>query len=232
MRFMKILLVEDDRDLVELLSFALLRAGLWPLPAYTSEQAMDLLATEDLALVILDLHLDSELSLELLRKMRLASDVLIIALAESTAEDDKVRAFEMGADDYVSKPFGLKELLARLRACMRRGPSTTDMDTMVPLEVGSLKLNPREFSVSRAGQTISLTPTEFRLLHYLMRHAGRVVSSRALMQQLWRDDRPSNTDPLRVAIHRLRRKLGDTASPSGLLQSVAGIGIMLKTSAS
>jgi DNA-binding response OmpR family regulator len=232
MRFMKILLVEDDRDLVELLSFALLRAGLWPLPAYTSEQALDLLATEDLALVILDLHLDGDVSLELLRKMRLASDVLIIAVGESTQEDDKVRAFEMGADDYVSKPFGLKELLARIRACLRRGGSTTELDAMVPLEVGPLKLNPREFSVSRGGQAISLTPTEFRLLHYLMRHAGRVVSSRALMQQLWRDDRPSNTDPLRVAIHRLRRKLGDTADRSGLLQSVAGIGIMLKTGAS
>ena len=231
MRFMKILVVEDDHDLVELLSFAFLRAGLWPLPAYTSEQAMDLLATEDLALVILDLHLDGEVSLELLRKMRLASDVVIIALGESTNEDDKVRAFEMGADDYVSKPFGLKELLARIRACLRRGPSTGDVDATVPLEVGSLKLNPREFSVSRNGQAIALTPTEFRLLHYLMRHPGRVVSSRALMQQLWRDDRPSNTDPLRVAIHRLRRKLGDTASPSGMLQSVAGIGIMLKTGA-
>ncbi|HEY1291777.1 MAG TPA: response regulator transcription factor [Chloroflexota bacterium] len=228
---MKILLVEDDHDLVELLSFALLRAGLWPLPAYTTEQAMDLLATEDLALVILDLHLDGELSLELLRKMRLASDVLIVALGESGAEDDKVRAFEMGADDYLAKPFGVKELLARIRACLRRGPSATELDTMVPLEVGSLRLNPREFSVSRDGQAISLTPTEFRLLHYLMRHAGRVVSSRALMQQLWRDDRPANTDPLRVAIHRLRRKLGDTASPTGMLQSVAGIGIMLKTNA-
>ena len=86
-------------------------------------------------------------------------------------------------------------------------------------------------AVSRDGQAIALTPTEFRLLHYLMRHAGRVVSSRALMQQLWRDDRPANTDPLRVAIHRLRRKLGDTASPTGMLQSVAGIGIMLKTGA-
>jgi DNA-binding response OmpR family regulator len=232
MRFMKILLVEDDRDLVELLSFALLRAGLWPLPAYSTEQAMDLLATEDLALVILDLHLEGEVSLELLRKMRLASDVLIIALGESTAEDDKVRAFEMGADDYVTKPFGLRELLARIRACMRRGTAGGDVDAMVPLEVGCLKLNPREFSVSRSGQAISLTPTEFRLLHYLMRHAGRVVSSRALMQQLWRDERPANTDPLRVAIHRLRRKLGDTASPTGLLQSVAGIGIMLKSSPS
>jgi len=231
MRFMKILVVEDDHELVELLSFALLRGGLWPLPAYTSEQALDLLATEDLALVVLDLHLDGEVNLELLRKMRLASDVLIIALGESTVEDDKVRAFEMGADDYVCKPFGLKELQARIRACMRRGPSTSEVDATVSLEVGSLKLNPREFSVSRNGQAIALTPTEFRLLHYLMRHAGRVVSSRALMQQLWRDDRPSNTDPLRVAIHRLRRKLGDTASPQGMLQSVAGIGIMLKTSA-
>ncbi|HEY2593360.1 MAG TPA: response regulator transcription factor, partial [Chloroflexota bacterium] len=170
-----------------------------------------------------------EMNLELLRKMRLGSDVLIIALGESNHEDDKVRAFEMGADDYVSKPFGVKELLARIRACLRRGPSTSDLDAMVPLEVGSLKLNPREFSVSRNGQAIALTPTEFRLLHYLMRHAGRVVSSRALMQQLWRDDRPSNTDPLRVAIHRLRRKLGD--NPSGMVQSVAGIGIMLKTGA-
>ncbi len=231
MRFMKILVVEDDHELVELLSFAFLRAGLWPLPAYTPEQAMDLLATEDLALVVLDLHLEGEVNLELLRKMRLASDVLIIALGDSTAEDDKVRAFEMGADDYMCKPFGLKELQARIRACMRRGPSSSEVDTMVTLEVGSLKLNPREFSVSRNGQAIALTPTEFRLLHYLMRHAGRVVSSRALMQQLWRDDRPSNTDPLRVAIHRLRRKLGDTASPQGMLQSVSGIGIMLKTSA-
>src|SRR5215472_15623717 len=136
MRFMKILVVEDDHELVELLSFALLRGGLWPLPAYTSEQALDLLATEDLALVLLDLHLEGEVSLELLRKMRLASDVLIIALGESTAEDDKVRAFEMGADDYVTKPFGIRELLARIRACMRRGTTSGDLDTMVPLEVG------------------------------------------------------------------------------------------------
>jgi two-component system response regulator VicR len=225
---MKILLVDDDRELVELLSFALLRAGLVPLPAYSTAQALGLLENERPALAILDVRLGDEDGLELLKEIRHKSDVLVIMLSALRAEEDKVRAFELGADDYVSKPFGLGELLARIKACLRRRQAPPDLMALKPLQVGALELNPIDYSVTKSGRAISLTPTEFRLLHYLMCHAGRVVTSRALMQQIWRDDEPSNTDPLRVAVHRLRRKLGDTPNAAGILHSVAGIGFVLK----
>jgi DNA-binding response OmpR family regulator len=117
---MKILLVDDDRDLAELLSFGLLRAGFWPVPAYTGAQALDLLASEQPALVLLDIQLERENGLELLTQMRLVSNVPIIMMSAMTSDDTRLRAFELGADDYVVKPFGMRELLARIRARLRR----------------------------------------------------------------------------------------------------------------
>jgi DNA-binding response OmpR family regulator len=120
---MKILVVDDDRELVELLSFALLRADLTPLPAFTGAQALEYLVQERPALVLLDVHLDGGSGLELLSAMRGLSDIPIIVISAVSSYEQRVRAFELGADDYLSKPFGMRELLARVRARLRRGPS-------------------------------------------------------------------------------------------------------------
>jgi two-component system response regulator VicR len=120
---MKILVVDDDRELVELLSFALLRAELVPLPAYNSAQALEYLVHEQPALVLLDVHLEAESGLDLLCEMRNISDIPIIVISAATSYEQRVRAFELGADDYLTKPFGMRELLARIRARLRRGPS-------------------------------------------------------------------------------------------------------------
>jgi DNA-binding response OmpR family regulator len=119
---MKILVVDDDRELVELLSFGLLREDLIPLPAYSSAQALEVLAQDPPALVLLDAHLEGDSGYDLLRRMRRISDVPIMMISAVSSSEQRVRAVELGADDYLNKPFGMRELLARIRARLRRGP--------------------------------------------------------------------------------------------------------------
>jgi len=125
---MKILLIEDDPHLVELLSFALLRAGYYPVPAYTSARALELLEIEEPALVLLDIALGEESGLELLVSIREQSDVPVIMISTVLSEEQRIQAFELGADDYLVKPFGLRELLALIRARLRRLSGAHDGD--------------------------------------------------------------------------------------------------------
>jgi two-component system response regulator VicR len=226
----KILIVDDDRELVELLSFALNRAGLIPLGAYDTPVAMRILEQEQPDLVVLDINLGAWNGLELLADLRRRRGIPVIMLTGKGSEDDKVLGLELGADDYITKPFSHRELIARIRAQLRRHgqEALTPLPSGPILRAGPITVNTAQHVVAKDGQLLSLTVTEFRLLHHLIINAGLVVPSQSLLKQVWGYEDAEGTDVLRVALHRLRRKLGDDSARPRLLHTIPGIGVMLK----
>jgi two-component system, OmpR family, KDP operon response regulator KdpE len=222
---LKILLIDDDVELLELLSFTFQRVGLSPLRARTVDQALQLLAAECPDVAVLDLRLEGEDGYTVLDALRQASHVPVIVLSGLTSEADKVRALNAGADGYLCKPVSHPELVARVRAALRRRPARARELTW--LRVGSLALHPGEFCAFQSGRQLALTPTEFRLLECLMRRQGQVVPLRALIREVWGSAPRNRTGVLRTYIHRLRRKLGDQAERPRLLHTVPRIGVVL-----
>jgi two-component system response regulator VicR len=227
----QILLVDDDRELVDLLAFALRRAGLEPLPAYDASSAIQVFSDKQPDLAVLDVNLGLGNGLDVLKALRQRSQLPIIMLTAFDTEEDKVRGLELGADDYLTKPFSHRELIARIRAQLRRAGMVPDLkpDPAVRLEVGPIVLDTRTHTVTKRGQPVSLTVTEFRLLHVLMVHAGTVVPTARLLKQVWNYavDAGGN-DVVRVTVHRLRRKLEDDPSQPKLLHTIAGVGVLLR----
>lgn len=229
---MRILLVDDDRELIDLLAFALKRAGLEPLAAHDSAAALRLFEERQPDLVVLDINLGPSSGLDVLRELRRRAQQLpVIMLTALDSEEDKVRGLEAGADDYLTKPFSHRELIARIRAQLRRSGQEWQA-RRVPetrLEVGSITLDLAEHSVTKSGSAVSLTVTEFRLLHCLMSNAGTVVPTATLLKQVWGYNDPGGSDVVRVTVHRLRRKLEEDAARPSLLHTIPGVGVLLKS---
>jgi DNA-binding response OmpR family regulator len=227
---MPVLLVDDDRDLIELLSFALRRAGLDPIGAHDATSAIRQFEEHSPDLVVLDISLGTSSGLEVLKELRRRSSVPVIMLTALDSEEDKVRGLESGADDYLTKPFSHRELIARIRVQLRRGGQEVQVrqEPATRLEVGSLTLDVADHSVTHAGQPVSLTVMEFRLLHCLMTSANRVVSTSDLLKQVWGYHDPGTSDVVRVTVHRLRRKLEQDPANPQLLHTIAGVGVLLK----
>jgi two-component system, OmpR family, response regulator VicR len=227
---MRLLVVDDDHDLVELLTFALTRAGFEVCAAHDSPTALRLIEEQEPALAVLDVSLGAWDGFELLQEVRRRSAIPVIMLTGHTAEEEKVRALDLGADDYITKPFSHRELVARIRANLRRvdagAPAAPTHET--ELRVGPVTLNVAEHGATLDGAPLSLTVTEFRLLHYLMANAGRVATTGAVLRHVWGYDDPSGSDLVRVTTYRLRRKLGDDAASPRLLHTVPGVGLLLK----
>jgi DNA-binding response OmpR family regulator len=224
----KVLIVDDDRDLTEILRFALTRAGYEVFTAHDSPAAMQQFEQNQPDIAILDVNIGEWDGFELLGELRKRSEIPVILLSGRGAEEDKVHGLRAGADDYVSKPFGHSELLARVLAQLRRAgqstPAAADSDL---LSVGPLTLNRAEHSATIGDNPVRLTATEFRLLHYLMLNAGRVVSQADLGKHVWGYNGAGTAETARVAVHRLRRKLEAGGHPR-LLHTIPGVGIMLK----
>jgi two-component system, OmpR family, response regulator VicR len=228
---MRILLVDDDRELIDLLAFALKRAGLEPIAAHDAVAAVRLFEERQPDLMVLDINLGAASGLQVLKDLRRRSQLPVIMLTALDSEEDKVRGLEAGADDYLTKPFSHRELIARIRAQLRRSgqewPVRQALETR--LQVGSITLNLAEHSVTKSGQLVSLTVTEFRLLHCLMTNAGTVVSTATLLKQVWGYHDPGGSDVVRVTVHRLRRKLEDDPARPSLLHTIPGVGVLLKS---
>jgi DNA-binding response OmpR family regulator len=224
-----ILVVEDDRDLVDLLNFALRRAGFGVQMAHDVPTALRALEQSEPDLVIVDLNLGGGSGFDVLKGLRRRSEIPAIMLTGRHAEDDKVQAFELGADDYVVKPFSHRELIARIRAQIRRNGRTMVAAQPVgrQLEFGSLGLDAATHKATNDGRPLDLTITEFRLLEYLMINAGTLVPTRTLLKQVWGYDDAGATDVVRVTVYRLRRKIEDDPKDPQLLHTVPGVGVML-----
>ncbi|MFN8558059.1 MAG: response regulator transcription factor [Dehalococcoidia bacterium] len=223
---MKVLLIDDDRDLVTALLHALERAGYTAWSARSAAAALDLLAAERPDLVVLAVPMRSAMALDLLGRIRRRDQSVVIMLTGRGDEDARVQGLDMGADDYVAKPFSPRELVARIRAITRRHESY-----IVPsghlLTVGDLTMNLTARTVWQAGEGLALTPTEYRLLEYLMTRAGEAVTFDTLMRRIWGCDDPSETDVVRTTVYRLRRKLRSEPAGSHVIRSIPGIGYLL-----
>src|SRR5205823_14990655 len=206
-------------------------AGRTPLLASDATTALGLFAKEDPSVAIIGLNLPPWDGFELLEEVRRRSPSSPILVPTARAsEDDKVRALDTGADDYVVKPFGHRELVARIRAHARRASS--DRNGKLPhatLEVGPLRLDLRERLVEIGGEEgLRLTGTEFRLLEYLMRNSNAVVPTATLARHVWGYDDAPARDVVRVTVHRLRRKLRDDGNGRRFIETVPGVGLKLR----
>ena len=219
---MRILLVEDDRLLGDGLKAGLTQAGYAVDWLRDGDAAVAALSTESFAAIVLDLGLpkrDGLSVLQWLRERRDATPVLILTARDQL--EDKVRGLDLGADDYVLKPFDLDEIAARLRALVRRAHGRPEP----VLQVGDVTLSPAARAVTRAGEPVELTAREFDLLHLLLENAGRVLTRRTLEEQLYTWDDAVDSNALEVHIHHLRRKLGNE-----LIRTVRGVGYMAAAS--
>jgi DNA-binding response OmpR family regulator len=224
---MKILIADDDRELGEILNFALTRAGFEVVAATDGVQALEMFEAEQPALVLLDWSMPRMDGLEVCRRLRERSTVPIIMLTVRNQEEDVLRAFEVGADDHVAKPFSPKQLVARVRAALRRaGPPATS-----ELSSGNLKLDPIRHAVIRPDVgAISLTPLEFRLLHVLAQNRDQVMPPDAIIEQVWGHEDPvGGRTLLKGLVRRVRQKVDvDPAQPS-LIKTVAGVGYLFSS---
>jgi DNA-binding response OmpR family regulator len=216
----KILIVEDDRPIAELVAKNLSAAGFHCHQVHRGDEA--LLAAEGLSpdLVILDLLLPGLDGLEVMRALRRQGDVPVLLLTARSSESDKVLGFELGADDYLTKPFSTRELVARARALLRRTGGAQER----AIEHGELLIDPARRKVLLSGAEVDLTSLEFDLLHFLAARAGRVFSREALMDQVWGSGRVVDDRSIDSLVSRLRRKLEPEPSQPRYVQTVWGAG--------
>jgi DNA-binding response OmpR family regulator len=208
---MKILIVDDDRGIVEAVTIGLeLQWGdVQVLSAPDGEQGLDVFGREAPDLTLLDINMPRMNGWEMLRQLREFSDAPVILLTARGEELDKVKGLELGADDYLTKPFGHLELFARIKAVLRRIEGTTPASALPSFVSGELAINFDSREVTLGGQEVKLTPTEYNLLYLLVRNAGRVLTFDTLLAKVWGDKYRSETDYLKTYISRLRHKLGD-----------------------
>lgn len=222
-----ILIVEDDVAIREMLQQFLTPKNFEVITAENGKLAFDQLAERNPDLVLLDWMLPDFSGPELLKMMRsntAQKEVPVIMLTARSEEEDKIKGLEVGADDYITKPFSLKELLARIRALLRRSQR---LDENARIQVGTLSLDPENRAVSIAGKAISIGPTEFRLLHYLMRTPGRLHSRAHLLDHVW--GQGSFIEERTVDVHILRlRKLLKKHGINNLVETVRGGGYRLR----
>jgi DNA-binding response OmpR family regulator len=207
------LVVEDEKGLAELLKLWLVRSGYNCIVAENGRIGLRLFYETHPHLVMLDLALPDMDGWQLCERIREVSQIPIIMLTASGEETDKVRGLQMGADDYITKPFGFPELMARVQAVLRRTRQTLETRPETVYQQGSLLLDPKAHRAILNGEDLKLTPTEYQLLVYLMRHSGQLLTHTQILHGVWGDTYTDNVDSLRTYIRSLRRKLeaGDGA---------------------
>ena len=220
---MRILITEDEKDLADALARGLRQQGYAADIAYDGEEALAMAEVNDYDLIILDLNLPKIDGVEVCQRIRAAgSSVGILMLTARSSLDDRVNGLDQGADDYLVKPFHFPELLARVRAILRR-----EGETRHPiLRIGDLVLDPNAIKGYYRGSEIVFTTKEFAILEYLMRNAGRVISQEELLEHVWNEDANMFTQTVKVHIKNIRSKL-NTAGAGDLISTVKGRGYLL-----
>jgi two-component system KDP operon response regulator KdpE len=226
----RVLVVDDEPQIIRALKVVLREAGFETVAAETASQALDLAAVHLPAAAIVDLVLPDGDGVEVTRVLREWSAMPVLVLSAVGEEDEKVRALEAGADDYITKPFGARELVARLQAALRRTTPAEEEPTIV---VEGLEIDLASRVVRRGGEPVHLTPIEFDLLRTLVRNRGRLMTHRALLAEVWGPQYVEDVQPLRTHIARLRAKIEPEGSPGrvGPLYIVTDPGIGYRFSA-
>ena len=220
---MRILITEDEKDLADALARGLRQQGYAADIASDGEEAMMMTEVNDYDLIILDLNLPKIDGVEVCQRIRAAgSSVGILMLTARSSLDDRVNGLDQGADDYLVKPFHFPELLARVRAILRREGETRDPI----LRIGDLVLDPNAIKGYYRGSEIVFTTKEFAILEYLMRNAGRVISQEELLEHVWNEDANMFTQTVKVHVKNIRSKL-NTAGAGDLISTVKGRGYLL-----
>lgn len=226
-----VLIVEDEESLVEPLAFLLKKEGFEVIHAADGPSALDMFHTHDVDIVLLDLMLPGMSGTEVCRQLRQTSSVPVIMVTARDAEVDKVVGLELGADDYVTKPYYARELIARIRAVLRRGTDTSaqqreeeSFDNGMVLKEGRVMMDVERHIVTVDGQPVPMPLKEFDLLEYLMRNAGRVLTRGQLIDRVWGVDYVGDTKTLDVHMKRLRSKIEEVPSEPEILLTVRGLG--------
>ncbi|MBD1379837.1 response regulator YycF [Metabacillus arenae] len=226
----RILVVDDEKPIADILEFNLKKEGYEVHCAYDGNEAIDMVDEIKPDLILLDIMLPNRDGMEVCREIRKTYDIPIIMLTAKDSEIDKVLGLELGADDYVTKPFSTRELLARVKANLRRQqtqgieePSDTN-----EIHIGSLVIHPDAYVVSKRGETIELTHREFELLHYLAKHIGQVMTREHLLQTVWGYDYFGDVRTVDVTVRRLREKIEDNPSHPTWIVTRRGVGYYLR----
>jgi two-component system KDP operon response regulator KdpE len=226
----RILLVDDEPKLVRLVQEILTATDYQIIVACNGAHGVEMVAVEKPDLILLDLILPGELDgYEVARRVREFSDIPIIMLTAKVREADMLRGFEMGADDYITKPFSAKELLARIRAVLKRVKGEAVAPGESEIVYGNLIIDLARRRVTLAGRQIRLTPTEYSLLHELATHCNQVMLHEQLLTAVWGAEYRNDLDYLRAYIHYLRQKLEPDPSNPRIILSTPGVGYMLAT---
>jgi len=213
----RILIVDDEPQIRRVLRTTLVAQGYEVHDARTGEAALEAIRDQRFDLILLDMNMPGIGGMQTCREIRAGSEVAIIMLTVRDTEQDKVAALDDGADDYITKPFGMPELLARIRATLRRAPVTAQTGNDL-IRLGEVEINLATRRVLAKGAEIRLTPKEFELLHYLVANANLPVSHTRLLQAVWGPDYGDQVEYLRVFINRLRKKIEpDPANPRYLV---------------
>ncbi|KJY51001.1 Two component transcriptional regulator, winged helix family [Bombilactobacillus mellis] len=228
----KILIVDDEKPITDIIKYNLEKEGYETAIAFDGEAALEQVQEETPDLIILDLMLPKIDGLEVARQVRKTKDTPIIMLTAKDSELDKVLGLEMGADDYVTKPFSNRELVARVKANLRRQKVNVDnnnTETNSNIEVGDLKILPEAYTVTKNNKEIELTHREFELLYYLAQHLGQVMTRENLLQTVWGYDYFGDVRTVDVTVRRLREKIETDPSKPEYLITRRGVGYYLKS---
>ena len=223
---MRVLVVDDETDVIESirLGFTLQWREVDVLGASTGEEALDVVETEHPDVVLLDIGLPDIDGFEVLRRIRAFSDVPVLMLTARDDAMDKVKGLELGADDYVTKPFNHLELMARLRAVLRRMAMPAPVSRAPSFRALDLEVDFAEQQARLGGERLELTPTEYKLLYHLVRNAGHILQHGTLLAKVWGREYVNEVDYIRVYIRRLRDKLGDDPASPRYIRTERGLG--------
>jgi two-component system, OmpR family, response regulator VicR len=227
----RILVVDDEKPIADILQFNLKKEGYDVYCAYDGNEALRMVEEIMPDLILLDIMLPQRDGMEVCREVRKKHEMPIIMLTAKDSEIDKVLGLELGADDYVTKPFSTRELIARVKANLRRHQTNINQqeeNDSNEIELGSLTIHPDAYIVSKRGEMIELTHREFELLHYLAQHIGQVMTREHLLQTVWGYDYFGDVRTVDVTVRRLREKIEDNPSHPTWIVTRRGVGYYLR----
>jgi two-component system KDP operon response regulator KdpE len=220
----RVLVIDDEAQIRRFLDIGLRAEGYQVLLAATGQEGLGLAVTQSPDVIVLDIGLPDMEGHDVLREIRTWSEVPVLMLSVRDSESEKVRALDHGANDYVTKPFGIQELMARLRVLLRQGAKGGQADAPVRYDDGSLVIDLARREVMLDGALVPLTRKEFAVLSLLVRHPGRVVSQQQILREVWGATHTQDTHYLRIVMGKLRLKLGDDPATPRWLKTEPGVG--------